>query len=241
MGVTVADALSLRRGRLTAWLRATETSFTYLAHVGVGWALARVPFGYHQVWHKLDPIHRWLAYDGLGFHDAYFYPARVLEGWRRVSGGYRSRAYDQGIGRALWFVGGADIEWVAATINSFVEPRRSHLWSGLGLALAYAGCTDQTSLALARERAGQFLPDLAQGAAFGAAAHLRAGYEPDHARAALQAFAGLTPANASALVDDVRCRLPCAEKDRYRPRYEEWRAAVRSCVSTDAKAMEASH
>src|SRR3712207_8380154 len=46
---------------------------------------------------------------------------------------------DQGLGRSLWFVQGADVRRIPATVNAFPAERRPDLWSGLGLACGYAG------------------------------------------------------------------------------------------------------
>src|SRR5262245_60127955 len=89
----------------------------------------------------MDPLLRWLAVDGYGFHEAYFHhPRRVTlgEGPRRLTG-YERRAYDQGLGRGMWFVEGADVGRLSDTIRRFAESRRADLWGGAGLACAYAG------------------------------------------------------------------------------------------------------
>src|SRR5579862_3775100 len=119
MGCAVAHTVSPGGRRLGHWINDVARDYSYLAHVGVGWALARLPFGHAALTRHLDPIHHWLAFDGMGFHDAYFRPARVLAGWRRVRGGYQCAAYDQGVGRALWFVTGADVVAAAAKIGGF--------------------------------------------------------------------------------------------------------------------------
>src|SRR5262249_379826 len=52
---------------------------------------------------RLDPLLRWLAVDGFGFHHGYFAPRRHLEEQKvpvRLRG-YARRAFDQGLGRAL--------------------------------------------------------------------------------------------------------------------------------------------
>src|SRR5437016_1725656 len=68
MGCAIADALMLGGDRLRSWV-CTAGEFTYLTHVGAGWALARVPWRRRAILACLDPVHRWLAFDGLGFHD----------------------------------------------------------------------------------------------------------------------------------------------------------------------------
>src|SRR5206468_3903957 len=60
----------------------------YMAHVGAGWALARLGlarFGStrRRAFERMDRVLRWLAIDGYGFHEGYFRPRRaVVEQWR---------------------------------------------------------------------------------------------------------------------------------------------------------------
>jgi len=53
---------------------------------------------------------------------------------------------DQGIGRAMWFVGGTDVELVATMIDKFPDHRRADLYSGAGLAATYAGGAHEQEL-----------------------------------------------------------------------------------------------
>src|SRR5947199_74099 len=74
---------------------------------------------------------------------------------------YFLRAVDQGIGRALWFIHGAQALDVAAAVASFAEHRRPDLWSGVGLAATFAGGCDTAGLATLRRAAGGYHGELA--------------------------------------------------------------------------------
>ena len=86
---------------------------------------AAVPLG---SLHAPDPLLRWLVLDGYGFHQAYFktrqYVRPVLQSrtfpWPADGPSwYADRVIDQGVGRAMWFVGGTDPRRVvAASIGS---------------------------------------------------------------------------------------------------------------------------
>jgi hypothetical protein len=228
MGAAIADAVSFRTSRLPAWLRRTEEHYTYLAHVGTGWALARFPWRRSAIIAVLDPVHCWLAYDGLGFHDAYFHPVRI-RAWRRVVRGYESRAYDQGIGRGLWFVSGGDVDRAIELANEFHPDRKEDVWSGLGLAVAYAGGGTPTALSRLVRAAGSHRSSLAQGAAFAAEARSRAGFVPACTVEALRALAQMEVEAAAALVRDLRDRLPRHENSSV-PRYEIWRQRLREAL-----------
>jgi hypothetical protein len=229
MGVAVADAVGFRSPRLATWLSLAEADFTYLAHVGVGWALARLPWCRRTLTASLDPMLRWLAYDGLGFHDAYFKPRRALSGWRRERLGYAARAYDQGLGRALWFICGAEPREIARAIGGLSRDRHGDLWSGVGLAMAYAGGGDANIAAEARTAAGPAAPMLAQGAAFAAEAHARAGQVPIHTAEIVLTVTGLPIEHAVSLVRATRRKAELGLADGI-PQYERWRVLVQQAL-----------
>lgn len=222
MGTAVSDALPFRTALFPEILALLDRDFTYLAHVGAGWALARVPWRKRQILKRLDPLHRWLAFDGLGFHDCYFYPRKVLNGWRRERGIYATRAYDQGVGRALWFVGGGSAVRGAREIWRLAGQRHGDLFSGLGLAMAYAGPATREDIQDLLELSGREHCHVAQGLAFACEARARAGHIPAHTHAAAHAL-GFEASALSALVR--RSRESLSEGDG-EPRYEAWRRRV---------------
>ena len=225
MGMAIADALMLGGCRLDAWLRRNESAYTYLAHVGAGWALGRAPWRRTAILRSCDAIHGWLIFDGLGFHDTYFMSAKVLRGWRRRTRSYAARVYDQGAGRALWFVVGGEIDCAIAAIARFDRARQPDLWSGLGLAVAYAGGASARALARALAAAGASRASLAQGAAFAAEAHARANHIPAYTREAVYLLTGRDAVEVAELVRALRARLPAAV-DGDEPAYEQWRRHV---------------
>src|SRR5580704_1464041 len=121
MGVAIRSSLSLSQTWLESAIGSFESDFDYLAHVGIGWAMARVPWRARKYRSLLDPIHHWLTDDGRGFHDTYFNHKKVLAGWRRKLTGYSAGPYDQGVGRALWFVAGGEVADAAVLIAALPE------------------------------------------------------------------------------------------------------------------------
>jgi hypothetical protein len=228
MAVAIADALPFRQLNLTECLGAFEHEFTYLAHVGAGWALGRIPWRRRRLFAALDPIHWWLAFDGLGFHDAYFKHRRALAGWRRERDGYAARAYDQGIGRALWFVAGGSTAAAIRLVTTLPASRQSDLWSGLGLAMAYAGPANPDEIDSVLRAAGAHAANFAQGVAFACEARTRAGYVPDNTDVAARAVSGNNAHGLAELVCDARRRLPAIDGDP--PRYEIWRRDVAAAL-----------
>jgi hypothetical protein len=125
MALALLDAISpFDRGRWARFARGDGAPHAYMLHVGAGWATARLPHALARRIAGFDPLLRWLVLDGRGFHDGYF--ARV----RRVKRGlvprdilgYARRAYDQGLGRSLWFGEGGEPGRIAAAIAGSMPP-----------------------------------------------------------------------------------------------------------------------
>lgn len=224
MGAALADALPFGPPLLVATIAAFKQEFEYLTHVGAGWALARAPWRRRQILAPLDPIHWWLAIDGLGFHDTYFYHRCVVDGWRRKQSGYGIFAYDQGVGRALWFVSGGSVAAATRLITRFANERQSDLWAGLGLAMTYAGPVTADDAADVLRRAGRNTPWLAQGVAFGCAARAGAHHIPAHTGLMATLVWGKAAGELAELVGEWRRHLPSKETDP--PRYQTWRQSV---------------
>lgn len=231
-----------RRDRLAMFLKGAGDAHAYMVHVGIGWAVARVPWARSKVelhLQQLDPLLRWLVLDGYGFHQGYFHWAEHVRQQKAITrlSPYARRAFDQGLGRSLWFVEGADIPQIMATILAFDDGRRADLWSGVGLACAYAGCVQPADVEALREAAPQHLPEIAQGAAFAAKARQRAGNEADHTDFACRILASLPASSAAAITDECLDGLPDGSDDQ--PAYELWRRRVQERLMTAGARSEA--
>ena len=206
----------------------------YMIYVGVGWALARLP---RLRWANAtaaltDPVLRWLALDGYGFHQAYFQTGRyVREQYQDPDfswppdrqAGYRGRAIDQGIGRATWFVCGADPARVASQFDAFPQARRADLYSGAALAATYAGGLTEAELRMFKDRGSAYLPQIAQGSAFAATARVRAGLETSHTFLAAEVLCGTTPQEAAGICDGA---LPSPTDGGDVTAFELWRLRI---------------
>lgn len=230
MALTLLDHLTpWRSDRFERFLSGPAEAHIYMVHVGAGWAYATLPWLRLRAGaavNRFDPVLRWLAVDGFGFHEGFFKWPRVglRQQMPRGLRGYARRAFDQGLGRSLWFVCCADGVRVAGTIAQFDQSRRSGLWSGIGLACAYAGAFEERDLIALRDAAGEFRPDLAQGAAFAAKARLRAGNLVPHTEDACQTFCAMSARDAACVTDSALKKLPA---DGTEPAYEIWRRRIR--------------
>jgi hypothetical protein len=231
MGLTLLDKLSFRkRGRLLTFLNGVGSRHTYMIHVGVGWAIARVPWlrsNFHNAVADLDPLLRWLAADGNGFSDSYFRFPYFLHKPERLNQlqGYTRHAYAQGVGRSLWFVTGAKANLVSKFISLLPQSLHGDLWSGVGLGCAMAGGSDRAEIELTRSLAGDYRSALAQGAAFAAKTRQQADNPAHHTEMACQILCGLDADSAAQLTDATRRCLP---EDGKVPAYEIWRRRIQS-------------
>jgi hypothetical protein len=230
MALTVLDRLmpwSRRQKmvRLQTFLSGAGAAHTYMIHVGTGWALTRLPWrtAWPPVW--LDPLLGWLAVDGYGFHQGYFDWPQFIKQQRvpQQLSLYARRIFDQGLGRSLWFVTGANVERIAQTITTFPPTRQTDLWSGIGLACAYAGGTERDQIQRLCKVAQAYHPALAQGVAFAAKARCRAGNLVPHTAWACEAVCGVSPDIAAGITDAALIDLP---PDGEVPAYEHWRRRI---------------
>ncbi|MEH1101387.1 DUF1702 family protein [Micromonospora sp. CPCC 205561] len=239
MACTILDVMGPRQGTRTRdLLRGPGAPHLFLAYIGIGFAMARLP---RRFWRQVvpdltgSPYHptmSWLAVDGYGFDRAYFDLDRWVTRQQRLPAypwqghqDYFLRAADQGLGRALWFIHGARTADVTAAVRAFATERHGDLWSGVGLAATFAGGADAEALVALREDAGACAPDLAQGAVFAAKARSHAGHVPEHSEAAMQALGGRSVAAVALLADEVAVRAEAAGR---LPAYEVWRRNVRA-------------
>ncbi len=231
MGLALLDFLSpLKRDRWAAFLAGPGAAHTYMLHVGFGWAAARLPWvrrNFDRHCRRLDPLLRWLVVDGYGFHEAFFHWPRYCEGQAVPSrlSGYARRAFDQGLGRCVWFIGGADPTRIVETLDAFPPGRHADLFSGLGLACAYAGGVDEEAIEALLRAAGRYRLELAQGAAFGAKARLRAGNPTRHTELACQVLCGMSAEAAAAITDECLVDPPPEGNE---PAYEQWRRRIQA-------------
>lgn len=255
MAFTVRDAMAGGTGRLTkALLLGPAQRHIFLSYIGIGFAMARLP---RMLWRKVlpdltgspyYPVMSWLAVDGYGFDRAYFDTRAWVDEQRRPrpypwqgSVGYFPRAFDQGVGRALWFIHGARPNRVAAAVRRFDADRQADLWSGVGLAATFAGGCDADGLVALREAAGGAVADLCVGVVFAAKARSYAGYVPSHTGQAAIALAGTTVPEAVRTADTTEPIGPTVTTVAVTgasamPTYEVWRQRIRErFVSKDSR------
>ena len=236
MGLALLDALTpWRQDRLLSFIPGPGRAHVYMVHVGAGFAFARLPWVRHRLDRALarfDPLLRWLAVDGYGFHEGFFHWPRYAAGRPHPRGlsGYARRVFDQGLGRSIWFVEGADVDRIPGTIGAFPTGRHPDLWAGIGLACAYAGGVDRVDVERLRDAAGPHRGWVGQGAAFAAKARQRAGNPAPHTDVAAEVFCGTSAEVAAGLTDAA---LQDLGHDDGTPAYERWRRRIQARLAVE--------
>jgi len=235
MAFALLDSITPWHGRrFEDLLRGPGRIHKYMLHVGAGWALARIPVRWNRFLARFDPLLRWLVIDGFGFHEGYFHWSRYVEKNNPPPRSLNSAAFavfDQGLGRSLWFVCGADINRIRSTISGFSRERRSHLWSGVGLASAYAGGIDHEGFKWLKESCSPYESSVELGVAFAAKAREFAGNQTAHTEIASQVICGMAATMAARLTDETLTQVAdCNENERY----QLWRAKLKEYFCTKA-------
>jgi len=214
--------------RLQAFLQGPGANHIYELHIGAGWTLGRLPRSATSLMRQFDPLLGWLVIDGYGFHQGFFSGRRFLQDQMLPPGlsGYALRVFDQGLGRSLWFVKGADASQIITNVKSFPPFRQGDLWSGIGVACAYAGGGENEAIQALCDSAGPYRPYLALGAAFAAMARKRAGNGVTHTDLTCEMFSGLPCDEVVRLAHESSYGLP-----RNQFAYEIWRDRVRTALA----------
>jgi enediyne biosynthesis protein E3 len=229
MALTLLDLLSVRRrDRVAGLISGPGAPYVHMIYVGIGWGLARLPWSFQARFRRLDPLLRWLAIDGYGFHEGFFRAPAAIDRQEVPSRvrGYARHAFDQGLGRSLWFVETADPTGIGRTIAAFPAARRSDMWAGVGLACCYAGGVEKDALDQLVELADGYRPELAQGVAFAAAARVLGRTAPPHSRLACEVVTGRSLEDLADLAQGQQID-PAAETIE-QPAYEVWRRRIQN-------------
>jgi enediyne biosynthesis protein E3 len=232
MAAAMLDLVALRQRRLPALHERYGGRYTYLIHVGTGWAMAVLGrrrlgrLGVHA------PLLRWLAYDGRGFCRSFFASPRGLRRWFTHPAGACAPTCAiqyQGFGRSLWFRECADPGAVAGQIRRLPPQHAADAWSGVGLAASYALALDTSGYERLRAYAGDHGAALAQGAAFAAEAWRRCGHVPAGAEVAVRTLADVDTAEAAEWTWRARDGLRgtgAEEYHRWRVRIQQYAAEM---------------
>ncbi len=146
-------------------------------YIGMGWAIAkekRFPITFLE---QINYNMQYRIWDGCGYYDGIFRQRHVIRGQNRFEYIEQKnyQAYDEGLGRSLWYLGKGDVTKATEMVYSFSSERQSDLWRGIGIACSYVGGFDEQILNALISSAGQHSTQLGIGAAMVAKSRIDAG------------------------------------------------------------------
>ena len=155
---------------LYAWSAFLDVShLVYQSHIciGLGWAIAKQRLTSLDILSDLTSLMLFRVADGHGFYDGMFKLSGTQQAAERPSIIHHSydKAYDQGIGRSLWYSCKGDIRKIQQYVNAFAVGRHADLWRGIGLACAFVGGHTVPMLQMLYNSAAQYRIQLAIGSA----------------------------------------------------------------------------
>lgn len=135
---------------LTLWnsLLSVSSQHAGQIHIGLGWAIAEAKPDDLSFMNSINPKIEFRVWDGCGYYDGLFRQRQTIKNQTRQE--YVSeknfKAYDEGIGRSVWYNCKGDAIKVAEMIQTFSPPRHHDLWRGVGIACSYVGGGDESIL-----------------------------------------------------------------------------------------------
>ena len=179
---------------------------------------------------------KWLVIDGYGFHEGYFHTDKWIRKQKRHDylSAFGRRVFDQGLGRCIWFVGGADVAEIVAIVDRFSENRKPDLWSGIGLACAYAGECETSELHQLMTSSKEHITHFRQGIAFGVEARYRGCIVTDATRKTAELTCGQSVEDLAQLTVETQEDLEESSSDEP---YEQWRRLIRNALDSSKVAI----
>ena len=173
---------------------------TVQVHIGLGWAVGQRQIPVFPILQKIAPIYHARVMDGYGYYDGTFRHRTSIRD-KVIAEEIKNNmnlmpGYDQGIGRSLWYASKGDITKLTELVNGFDESRRSDMWRGIGIAMAYVGAYDEALLQAVFESAGIYKYQLSVGAALLARSRFDADTANDEADMACRIWCHISAVDA---------------------------------------------
>jgi hypothetical protein len=144
--------------------------------IGIGWAIAQEKNRSLIFTEMFDEAMLYSIWDGCGYYDGFLRQRQTIKNQNRLT--YIDpkdyKAYDEGIGRSLWYLSKGDTEKVQKMVQGFSVDRHSDLWRGIGIACSYVGGFDESTLVSLRISAGEHAKQLYIGNAMVKASRMEA-------------------------------------------------------------------
>jgi len=185
--------------------RASELTELAPSHVaglglGAGHALSNLGVSAEVTDSFADHFLGVMAMDAYGMHEGYFHWYERVQSMRAPVNlpPLAMAAFDQGLGRGIWFICNGDAKAVRQILERFPLERRSDLWRGVGLMVGFWGADDEATLKGFLKCPREFMPYMQSGAAQGVSMRTDMDDVLDYTKASAEVICG---ANAEELAE----------------------------------------
>lgn len=151
-------------------------------HVGLGWAMGESNKYSSNFIMGLNPVWAWRVIDGLAYYKGLFERREVIR--RAIVPSFITgefiHAFDEGLGRSLWYTSQGEVERLLRSINIFDSSRHPDLFRGVGIALTYAGGTTKSEFTILLSNINDYKKDFICGVLMGSESLLKQGVNPEN-------------------------------------------------------------
>lgn len=205
--------------------------YSFVLYMGIGEAMAQLEVAPMSFGSFKDEKWAGQIVEGYGFFNGYFrwfdtlvrqtYPVGLLPDLRD--------AYDQGLGRAIYFIANGQPYKIRDYIGNFAPERQKELWAGLGQSAAYVGGSSESELRKLLYLASHNRVELMQGVLLGVSARIQQKFVPEHTDAARSIICGI--ANPKEIIVNSHVHELVLNREEYS--LMNWQRAVRSSIKRE--------
>jgi|SRR6185436_10805630 len=170
-------------------------------HTGLGWAIAEARPDDLSCMKTVNPKIAFRVWDGCGYYYGIFRQRHSIKNQTRQEHVSENnfKAYDQGIGRSMWYNCKGNPAKVAEMVQTFSVSRQDDLWRGVGIACSFAGGSDESILKDLFSLAGKNSVHLSLGAAMVAKSRSQSNTITKHIELACKIWSNLSVQDAELL------------------------------------------
>jgi enediyne biosynthesis protein E3 len=181
---------------MKSWLSYLDLCKHHAAQIfiGLGWAVAQEKKTDLNFVNTLEPGMLFRMWDGCGYFDGILRQRQVVKNLSRLDYIPEKdvRAYDQGLGRSIWYSTKGNPSRSSEFISGFPPARQPDLWRGIGIATSYVGGFNKEMLYDLLSLSGHHKVQLGIGAAMVAKSRIQANCMTPDIETACAVFCNMT-------------------------------------------------
>ncbi|CAN5538354.1 hypothetical protein BH10BAC1_BH10BAC1_09700 [soil metagenome] len=176
----------------------SSKKFACQIYLGMGWAVAREKRNIISFIDELNRNMQFRIWDGCGYFDGVFRQRQTVKGQKRLEHIQAKdyQAYDEGLGRSLWYICKGDEKKLEELLQQFAPDRHADLWRGIGIACSFVGGFEEAALKNLLLIAGHHSIQLGIGAAMVAKSRIESDCKTEDIELACTIFCNLNAQEA---------------------------------------------